>query len=174
MGEYHKAVVLKRDRVTVDKFITSWDYDNGAKIDEHSYITNSYVSAFECIIYKNPQRVIWAGDYAPPCKMRRTTVYDRCIESKKARQSITVKEINRRFIINHTKRIFVDKTKTTENSMGLRFHPLPFLTMEASNTDSYKEINPHIGRWARDRISIDSEVPKGYKELEFNLTTLSK
>lgn len=43
----------------------SWDYDNGLKLMEHSWVRNSLVCAVLCKIKEyGKARVVWAGDYA--------------------------------------------------------------------------------------------------------------
>ena len=64
MGQYYKAVVLKNDKKTVKNYIMSWDFDNGAKLMEHSYIGNVFVGCLEKLLIKCAQCVVWAGDYA--------------------------------------------------------------------------------------------------------------
>jgi hypothetical protein len=82
--------------------------------------------------------------------------------------------------VNHTKKVFVDKTKVPE-SEGWRIHPLPLLTAEGNdrgggdyryNNEEEKEV---VGSWARDVISIEKENPTmttgtmDYTEVEFKL-----
>jgi len=54
-----------------------------------------------------------------------------------------------------------------------KIHPLPLLTCEGNGQgggDFYGEDNKKlIGKWARNRISIESTKPKGYAELIFDL-----
>lgn len=64
MGQYYNPVILDADKKTVLKWMYSHDYENGLKLMEHSYLRNRFVSAFESLLIGNPQRVVWAGDYA--------------------------------------------------------------------------------------------------------------
>ena len=64
MGQYYKPCILGGNKKTVKAWMYSHEYDNGLKLMEHSYIGNSFVSAFESLIKNKPQRVVWAGDYA--------------------------------------------------------------------------------------------------------------
>ena len=65
MGQYYKAICLDTKR-----FIEPWDYENGAKLMEHSYIGNEFLETVEQLLspdgkwYK--KRIVWAGDYMPP------------------------------------------------------------------------------------------------------------
>jgi hypothetical protein len=170
MGAYFKAVLLKADRTTIDKFSVSWDYNDGAKLKEHSYIGKEFVSAFESMLFQKKQRVVWACDNAPNCKLRRTKVYHRCTDDKLVKPTVSIREIHRRFIINHTKKIYIDKSKLKPNPQGLTIHPLPLLTAEAQGiVENYGIQDDKIGTWARNVIEVNYEAPKGYKEVEFNM-----
>ena len=95
MGQYYMPVILADNKKTVKKFIYSHNYGNGMKLMEHSYIGNNFVSAFESLIQDNPQRVVWAGDYADECKQRKSNIYDRCKDSLK----VIPNELKRRFSV---------------------------------------------------------------------------
>ena len=72
MGQYYIAIILGEKDLSKQEIIRmymhSWDYNNGAKLVEHSYINNEYVSTFEYQLTPNgmfyKSRVVWAGDYA--------------------------------------------------------------------------------------------------------------
>jgi hypothetical protein len=178
MGQYFKPTILKENKKTVDKFLYSWDYDNGLKLMEHSYIGNTLVSAFEQLIQDNPQRVVWAGDYADECKGRKSNVYHRCKDSLKANpnQLENATEYAYPFIINHSKKEFVNKHNVKEMSAewadGMKIHPLPLLTCEGNNRgggDFRGDEKGIVGRWARDIIEVSVNEPKGFKEIVFDL-----
>jgi hypothetical protein len=169
MGQYYKAVVLKDNKKTVEKFVTSWSYGNGSKLMEHSWIKNPFVKSFESLIHNNPKRVVWAGDYADECKGLKTNVYDRCNDKLEVKPN----ELNisdSRFVINHSKKMFVDKRKVLDND-GWQIHPLPLLTCEGNGRGGgdFRGESDFVGSWARDLISVSKDLPNGYKELVFDL-----
>jgi hypothetical protein len=182
MGQYYKPIKLKDNKKTVESWMYSHDYSNGLKLMEHSWIGNDFVSSVENLLikgglwYNSP--IVWAGDYAPEDKGFKTNHYMRCIESKKIKL-MWVKNIGDeyRYIVNHTKKLFVDKTKvpvTTEyNGFEFKIHPLPLLTCEGNGNgggDFYgNDEDKIIGSWARNRISIERTFPLGYKEIIFKL-----
>lgn len=175
MGQYYKPVILKDNKKTVEAFMYSHDYGNGLKLMEHSYIDNTFVEAFETLIEGNPQRVVWAGDYADEDKGMATNVYSRCKDSLLASPSGKVKASSK-FIINHSKKQFVDKDRVPEMSAdwadGMKIHPLPLLTCEGNGRgggDFRGEEKNLVGAWARDVISIDKVVPDGFNEITFDL-----
>lgn len=179
MGQYYKGAILNNGRKRVLKWLYSHDYSNGLKLMEHSWLTNVFVKAFEGLIHKNPQIVVWAGDYAEPCTGRKSNIYQRCEDDNQVKPMPHLTEKESRFVINHTKKMFVDKRKikpiTAKWTQGSKFriHPLPLLTCEGNGGgggdffgDDEKKI---VGSWARNLISVDSEKPEGYTELVFDL-----
>ena len=78
-----------------------------------------------------------------------------------------------RYIVNHDKKQFVDKTKVPEikDWEGARLHPLPLLTCEGNGRGGgdFRGEDKRIGMWARDLISIEKEMPSDFEELIFDL-----
>jgi hypothetical protein len=77
-----------------------------------------------------------------------------------------------KYIVNHDKKQFVDKTKVPQDADGWRIHPLPLLTVEGNlrgGGDYFSENGKEfVGSWARDIISIESkkaDIPKDYVEI---------
>jgi len=184
MGQYYKPCILGENRTTVLTHLESFDYANGSKLMGHSYIGNNLVGAFETLIQENPQRVVWAGDYAEECKNRKTNVYQRCKDKNVGNPHVpNLEEFNKDFvfIVNHTKKEYVDKRelKDIEGCENLKIHPLPLLTSEGNGQgggDFFGQDPNHlVGRWARDIISVqkDSFVNKTilltYKKITFDL-----
>lgn len=63
MGQYYRATVKNIDNGEMNSFST-YDYGNGAKLMEHSYIGNDYVGAVLNYLVDNTCRLWWLGDYA--------------------------------------------------------------------------------------------------------------
>lgn len=75
------------------------------------------------------------------------------------------------FVVNHTKKEFIDKRKGVESTFGWKIHPLPLMTCEGNGQgggDFFGESNL-VGSWARNVISIEKKAPVGYKEIIFDL-----
>ena len=77
-----------------------------------------------------------------------------------------------KYLINHDKKQFVDKSKSPKDSDGWQIHPLPLLTCEGNlrgGGDYHSENGQDfIGIWARDKISVatkKSNIPKDYVEI---------
>jgi hypothetical protein len=172
MGQYYIPMILGvKD---VKEFIRLWldahMYGNGLKLTEHSYIGNSFVSAFEYQISEDgpfyKSRVVWAGDYADKEPESDLNLYsmahkDEYSETSKMQTPKSRITTCYRYIVNHTKRQYVDK-------QGKRIHPLPILTSDGNGRGGgdYRGPNKSLaGAWARDVISIEKDFPPGYLEL---------
>ena len=170
MGQYYYAVILNDNKTTIKHWMYSHDYASGLKLMEHSWIKNPFVLTFETLLDNTPQRVVWAGDYADQCKRRKTNVHDRCWDSTKVRPR--VKENFYRYVVNHSKGLFIDKKEIPEVD-GWKIHPLPLMTCEGNGRgggDYRTEHNDLIGSWARDVISVSNTKPKNMSKIIFNLT----
>ena len=178
MGQYYSPAILAKNKKTVSTFVYSHDYGNGLKLMEHSWVGNNFVRAFESLIHKNPQIIVWAGDYAAPCKGRKSNVFDRCYDKVKQRPATKLTDSDCRFVVNHTKKEFVDTSKvkpiTASWAEGedYRIHPLPLLTSEGNGQgggDYFGKAGQNlVGTWARNLISVEPQAPENYKELIVN------
>jgi hypothetical protein len=178
MGQYYNGVILSENKKTVKAYIDPHSFNSGSKLTEHSYIGDRAVAAFEHLIFRNPQIVVWAGDYAEKCEGYATNIHFRCNRALEVNPNpfFTVKQV--RFVVNHTKGVYVDKDKIKDDNNGWRISPLPILTCEGNGRGGGDFwINPEkeqgnvalIGSWARDMISTEDEPPKDYQEIIFDL-----
>ena len=104
-----------------------------------------------------------------------------------------VAPLSAKYLINYDKKEFVNKSKTPKDSEGWQVHPLPLLTCEGNgrgggdfrgeaDTLLVEEVYDDVvltrkvqlvGRWSRDLIGVVSkkaDIPKGFKEIVFNLS----
>jgi len=170
MGQGYKAIILASEQAG-NEIIRTWvdphDHANGYKLMEHSYIDNLFVQAVEYLLspkgmfYKS--RILWAGDYADPeeglTENLNYIASDESNEGKRTPSSIHSMDAYP-YIVNHTKKQYVVKTKD--------IHPLPLLTAEGNGRGGgdYAGINDYlVGIWARDVISAETDIPAGYEEL---------
>ena len=168
MGQYYFPMYLSAD----GKILAWMDplaYNNGMKLTEHCYMKNPFVNTFEwglvvgAPFYK--ARVVWAGDYAEP-EHEGENLHYMCSQYTLIRPN--PRGPGPRYILNHTKKLFVDKEKVP--AMGGRtYHPLPILTAEGNGRGG-GDINPSplVGSWARDEISVE-DSPHDFEELLFDL-----
>lgn len=199
MGQYYKPLILNKKKTKPVGYLTSWDFGSGAKLMEHSWMLNEFVGAFESKLINNPQAVVWAGDYADnePFNtltgrdIKLLTKGDTAEEIKEIRENgvnlytlcglvskidVEKTETPKRFkyLINHDKKTFINKTKTPLDSDGWQIHPLPLLTCEGNGLGGgdFRGESELVGAWARDVISLVSkktDIPKGFTELIFDL-----
>lgn len=177
MGQYYVAIILgdsqenQENKKEIIRFYIEAFVNSGAKLTEHSYIGNPFVSTFEHFLTPegmfHKSRVVWAGDYADNeegmDKNLNNIVND---YPNKSFHVVTNQEIKStddyRYIINHTKKQYVNKKDSD-------YHPLPLLTCEGNGRgggDYYGTNKDKIGIWARDVISSEKEKPEGYEKLD--------
>jgi hypothetical protein len=156
MGQYYKIIFLAEDGKYMRAFVEPWTYNSGAKLIEHAYTDDPSVMAVEYLLSPKGMfymsRLVWAGDYAKK-EESGVTLYSVAsqIEEKMVRLD---KKTDCRFILNHTKKLFLDKTKFK------LLHPLPLLVSEGNGLGGgdYYGKNAHLcGTWARDTISLDDQ-----------------
>ena len=204
MGQYYKPVILKEDKKTPIGFAYSHDFGSGLKLMEHSWMKNDFVGFIESLLTKDmafhKSPIVWAGDYADeepfesiPKKVvdalvkdgyeleevqkNGANLYSIAYHSAVKLQSTTnmvLKSKDKRYLVNHDKKVFVDKTKVPKDSDGWQIHPLPLLTCEGNGRGGgdYRGDSTLVGSWARDVISVEglkSDIPKDYTEVIFNL-----
>lgn len=171
MGQYYIPMILGvKD---VKEFIRLWldahMYGTGLKLTEHSYIGNSVVSAFEYQISEDgpfyKSRVVWAGDYASTEPESDLNLYQMARKDEEKRQQPPTRDTScYRYIVNHTKKQYVDK-----QALKSDFHPLPLLTCEGNGAGGgdYRRHNEELcGTWARDIVSVNRTQPEGYSEIQ--------
>lgn len=177
MGQGYLAIILGEKPQTttgetIRTYVNSHHYNNGYKLTEHSYLRNPYVSAVESLICPTGQhhksRIVWAGDYAD-CEqdgdMNLYLMTGMEPNEEKICRPDTYDVTNYRFIVNHTKNLYVDKGPVVET---LKYHPLPLLTAEGNGRgggDYRGNMIELIGSWARDVISVEAQAPDGFQEL---------
>jgi hypothetical protein len=194
MGQYYHPISLGKDNKPkgwvyshdIKEVITRDDGQkftcgSGLKLMEHSWLENKFVQTIENLLtegqpwYKTP--IVWAGDYADNEKDFDGNLYDLCSDDLKTTKAGKKLPKKFRYIVNHTKKEYVDKTKVPGGKgewADWKIHPLPLLTAEGNNRGGgdYRGEDPNglIGSWARNIISVETTPPEGYNELVFDLT----
>lgn len=201
MGQYYSPILLEKEKPTSKKDIkgwfnshdhkTKWTRDDGQvfhmgsglKLMEHSWLENRFVMNVERNLMGNPQRLVWAGDYAEveegitvtddEGKPAQINLSGLCNDSNKLPARVSrIPQYKTRYLVNHSKKEFVDKKKAPKDHEGWRVHPLPILTSEGNGQgggDYRGQNEKYVGTWARDIISVESEKPDAnYKEITPN------
>lgn len=160
------------------------DY-TGVKLLEHSYYNNDTMNAVCAFLFHNPTYIAWVGDYsndderAP--EFLRKMLYKACWggEGKKEDWDKVEKSDKWKFLVNHSKRMYIDLEKhfdvshedDTWSSGGyICIHPLSLLVSVGNGMGGGDYHTNYVnydktGSWAWDKISIEEEVPKNYKEV---------
>jgi len=158
MGQYYLTVILaeKSDKEYIRTYLDAGMYDNGVKLTEHSYISNTFMKIVENLIGPNGMfyrsRIVWAGDYADVEPNSEKNLHSMCEEKDPFVYRDPV--VSYTYIVNHTKKVYVKKNK------GL--HPLSLLTAEGNGRGGGDYDGPNmemVGTWARDVISMENEAP---------------
>lgn len=183
MGQYYKAI-----KFGTKEYVSSWAFDCGAKLMEHSWVKNPFVKFIESLLAEggawHGSPIVWAGDYADSEKDKQGNIIEVTEEGVTYEANLyflatvevkpegTPKPKHYRYLINETDKTFVDKNKVPDND-GWRIHPLPLLTCEGNGKgggdfrgEDYQGL---IGTWARKVIIPSTKKPKGYNEIYFEL-----
>ncbi len=173
MGQYYKLIILANDKKNNKEVIllvlNPRDYNLGSKLMEHSYIGTDIMNTLEYLISPNGQfhqsRIVWAGDYADEEDNYDDpqTLYQ-LADNYSSYTAIYEYNKKNKYIINHTKKIYIDKEKIQYNEI----HPLPLLVSEGNGRGGgdYNGNNQDLcGSWNRDVISMEESLPFNYIEL---------
>jgi hypothetical protein len=172
MGQYYYAVILD-----ANGWIRAWMAPGfGGKLMEHSYLGGIGVGTFEWELTPEGRhhmsRVAWCGDYADVEPGLGKNLHLICNERNDLMLTPTAVTLGEHpFLVNHTKRQFVDKSKVPKGLGGFQIHPLPLLTCEGNGRGGgdFDGTSPLIGSWARDVISAEKTAPADFTELAFDL-----
>lgn len=127
---------------------------------EHAYLRNPLMEAVETYLLSNESlKLVWAGDYSKTLYEDGKPLFHLAMEKYNQTEVKYVKVdcLERRWILNHTKRLYIDKL-SLENDI----HPLPLLTQETDETaggDYRGTDEKYLGSWAHDVISISTKRP---------------
>ena len=172
MGQYYRPVAIGcKDTVS------PYDYGNGAKLMEHSWVGNQYVGAVEQLIKRGGpwagKQIVWAGDYADSEKNRKRNLYQTLNNELKIEVPKDYHKQKRvlRYLKNLDTNEFVDLKHVAKDSDGWQMHPLPILTCEGNGRGGgdLHDDDEKIGKWARNRLVLQKSKPKNCAELVFDL-----
>lgn len=174
MGQYYRPVLKnKAGHILVLNRYVDGQFTM-AKLTEHSWWENTFVSTVTKMLYHEPMRIAWVGDYADDVgtelakKLHRIAWGDDVDgEGVEADEML----LDGKFILNHTKKLFLNcdmyKRDCTDED-GWTLHPLPLLTAigNGHGGGDYIGINEqNVGCWAFDEIEISDIVPKDYQPI---------
>lgn len=194
MGQYYNILMKEENKNTVvynrDLIVNGKKEYTMAKLTEHSWWYNPMVNAIAEKIYltNNPVQVIWMGDYA--CDFieeneefngitynKLQKLYERCWSDNKKTEPLFSTEftLNDTYLVNHTKKQYIDCSLYYKNSVmkdDWCLHPLPLLTCIGNGLGGgdyrYPTDNSTtdlVGTWAYDKISISDNPINDYEEI---------
>lgn len=180
MGQYYRPVL--EDNCGRFSF-SSYDYANGAKLMEHSYIGNMLVRRVEIELLNNPMRLTWAGDYADEIEGSEDNLFTATEpknateeELSKVKRSLEEDENGDgfKYLVNHTKKEWCSNTGK-ETKWGGRLSRLPLLTADGNGRgggDYEGAYMKYVGRWKGDLIEIVNDLSEvdveTYKQIKPN------
>ena len=188
MGQYYRPCILKKDYKTsksnpVDVTLESWDFMDGAKLMEHSYVGNWFVSAMCDLLSQEKyfgRPFVWCGDYADEVEVNgvSTDIYVMAGKTKLAKEY--AKKYTKKFdkdgvptfgyVVNLTKKEYCTIPNTNAENSEFVIHPLPILCSSGNGRgggdfDSVIENDERVGSWAFDEIGITNDIEK-YKDFK--------
>lgn len=189
MGQYYD-ILIEQNGQYYHSDRTVCNVSGFAKLMEHSWFENKLLECVQFFIYKKPSRVYWVGDYANNLnhKINRLNpkdikkIYSLCYGVEKDKR---VKEINsfnsedaisfnNRFLVNYTKKIYIDGTlyyTAAINEEGWCTNPLSLLTALGNGQgggDYCGREEEKVGAWAGDWISIEDNAPLIFEDKTFD------
>ena len=176
MGQYYQTI-LKDKEGKFYCYEADW-----IKLTEHSWFFNPTMNAVAKKMLKKPMYVAEVGDYADEDDFNYNKEF---VEKYGHIKETTVKNCNFNlfgyFLINHTKKEFLNVTKyvmnyaknskeTDADNLIWIIHPLPLLTAigNGKGGGDYRGTNmEYVGIWACDLIEVSDEMPNRceYKEI---------
>lgn len=171
MGQYYHPTNINKM-----EGLSAHDFNNGLKLMEHSWLKNDMVKFVEYLLSEGMPwykcRLVWAGDYAdePEELINNKSIYEQSDTDwdwenlyKESKES----NIEIRFIVNETKKIYIDKKDLKESEDGWIIHPLPLLTAMGNGRGGgdFNKEDSRVGLWAKDIIFTTNnlkDIPEDY------------
>ncbi len=173
-----KTIIFKD--VHNKKSIRVYESPLGRGICDQMHSDSDAVTCVMADILETPMRIAWVGEYTnhnkdhyncPPEEWR--DIYALCY-GKKAVSAIKAEapsalagSLKESYIINHTKKMFINMGLMNRMPGGMRINPLPLLTACGNGrSEDYEGTNmDFVGSWALDEISCSFTKPEGYEQL---------
>lgn len=195
MGQYYRPCVLKKNWRTAKQPVSATllchDFNNGAKLMEHSWIGNGLVRRIEFLLANEFKGYpfVWCGDYADEIKTR-TGIHDfyndaNCFINTTAKYYALKGTIPQlwngegeynpyqyipyyKYLVNYTKKEYCIMPK--EKKGEWQVNPLPLLTCNSNGRGGgdYGIEDDRVGSWAYNRIGLTNSEKEieGFKEID--------
>ena len=185
MGQYYRPILGDSFGLNCKVFDRSVDGQYTlAKLMEHSWWQNPFVNAFSELLYNEPSRVAWVGDYAdepddfdfPNCSAFYVPSYKEVWGEVVKPIGVVSSDfkLDGKFLLNHDTKQFVDLNEYKQASTdkhGWTIHPLPLLTAVGNDRGGgdFHEGNigfEFVGSWAWQLISIEDKPPDDFCKID--------
>ena len=183
MGQYYDVVTMNKNG-EIKAYDRSVDGEyTPPKLMEHSWWFNEFVSTITKMLYHNPMRVAWIGDYSNKedyLDEKDPWIFDvelfKKFHAAVINNRLGVKKdelfLDGKFLVNHTQKTYIDcdqyrKLSDPDNTDWI-IHPLPLLTCIGNGLgcgDYYGYDEGDVGLWAMCEISVEDEAPVDYEKL---------
>lgn len=183
MGQYFEAVCLDTMQMA-DPF----DFNEGAKLTETSWVGNQYVGAVEKLLSPHCGwrgcRIVWAGDYMDEGQFMDEFEHELAKDEDGSNirtlyrfADICFTHIQRMsrtnpgtgFLLNLDTKQFVRMDGCPKESSGSQLNPLPILTCAGNGQgggDYYGKAGAEfVGAWCGDHLAVESKAPEGFEEI---------
>lgn len=180
MGQYFKGAVLKKNHKLAKQpvlfSLSSYKFDNGAKLTEHSYIGNHYVNAYMNAISDDNgcffgYPFVWIGDYADSINGKDYYDFTYNVCDKSFKNFSKELDLNKyyKYLVNFSKKQYVKLPEYDDKIWNM--HPLPLLTAYGNGRGcgDYRNTDiENVGIWSFDRIGAtnDDSYIVGMKEIK--------
>ncbi len=153
MGQYYKPI-----NIDTQEYLISFDYDNGLKLMEHSYIGNNFVSEVMILLMNewNGHKVIWGGDYADNARFEFFNENYIKIRPENLNQFNLVSLNKSNVFVNYDKKTYCKIDCCDIDSDGWQVNPIPLLLANSNGRGGgdYRLDNEMVGAWAYDKVGL--------------------
>lgn len=189
MGQYYNVVTMGQDgEINAYNRMVDGEYTM-AKLMEHSWWYNEFVSTMTKMLYHNPMRIAWIGDYSNDDDYLRAEkdpqffnmelfkkFFDAAWGESSDESLLGVKKdillLDGKFLVNHTYKTYVDcdeyRYLSDPDDTKWIIHPLPLLTCVGNGLgcgDYYGDNEQEAGSWCMAEVSVEDEIPEGYEKM---------
>ena len=186
MGQYYNVVTMDTDgKINAYNRMVDGKYTM-AKLMEHSWWYNEFVSTMTKMLYHNPLRVAWIGDYSDNEDYLRAEkdpqffdmellkkFFDVAWGESSDESLLGVKKdmllLDGKFLVNHTHKTYVDcdeyRFLSDPDITEWIIYPLPLLTCVGNGLgggDYHGDNEEEVGSWCMAEVSVEDEIPAGY------------
>jgi|SRR5690554_6643395 len=190
MGQYYKPLSLDNK-----EYLISFDYGNGLKLMEHSYVGNAFVYEVISLLMTSwkGHRVVWSGDYSDNAEHEWnesifSKITPRTFDFKKEERvgfdsfelsCLGVKTLNDFVLKTSQSYVFVNYDEKIYCTLdccsskdGWQISPVPLLLANSNGRGGgdYTLENECVGSWAYDRVGVihKNELPSDFIKITYN------